>query len=130
MSELPKQARLVIVGAGIVGCSAAYHLTQLGWKDIVVVDQGPLYETGGSTSHAPGSVFGTNPSKMMQRMAKYTTDLLLGRTFHGEQIWYPVGSIEVAGNKDRLQELWRRHGHATSWDVESHILSPQEVKER
>ena len=46
------QARLVIIGAGIVGCSAAYELTKLGWKDIVVIDQGPLYETGGSTSHA------------------------------------------------------------------------------
>lgn len=128
MSELPKQARLVIVGAGIVGCSAAYHLTQLGWREVVVVDQGPLYETGGSTSHAPGIVFGTNASKMMQRMSKYTTDLLRGRTFEGEQIWYPVGSLEVAGNRERLQELWRRHGHATSWDVESQMLSPQAVK--
>ena len=44
-----KQANLVIIGAGIVGCSAAYHLTKLGWKDIVVIDQGPLYDTGGST---------------------------------------------------------------------------------
>ena len=43
-------ARTVIVGAGIVGCSAAYHLTQLGRRDIVVVDRGPLYQTGGSTS--------------------------------------------------------------------------------
>jgi glycine/D-amino acid oxidase-like deaminating enzyme len=46
--------RLVIIGAGIVGCSAAYHLTKLGWRDIVVVDQGLLFQTGGSTSHAPG----------------------------------------------------------------------------
>ena len=48
-------ARTVIVGAGIVGCSAAYHLTQLGRRDIVVIDRGPLYQTGGSTSHAPGA---------------------------------------------------------------------------
>ena len=57
------RAQLVIVGAGIVGCSAAYHLTKLGWRDIVVVDRGPLYETGGSTSHAPGIVFGTKSFK-------------------------------------------------------------------
>ena len=54
---LPRHARAVIVGAGIAGCSVAYHLTQLGWRDVVVVDQGPLFETGGSTSHAPGLVF-------------------------------------------------------------------------
>ena len=51
---MPRRARAVVVGAGIAGCSVAYHLTQLGWRDIVVVDQGPLFETGGSTSHAPG----------------------------------------------------------------------------
>ena len=46
---MKKDARLVIVGAGIVGCSVAYHLAELGWKEIVVVDKGPLYETGGSS---------------------------------------------------------------------------------
>ena len=54
------KARIVIIGAGIVGCSTAYHLSKLGWSDIVVVEQGPLFETGGSTSHAPGLVFQTN----------------------------------------------------------------------
>ena len=50
---MPRHARAVVVGAGIAGCSVAYHLTKLGWRDIVVVEQGPLFETGGSTSHAP-----------------------------------------------------------------------------
>ena len=58
-------ARTVIIGAGIVGCSAAYHLTQLGRRDIVVLDRGPLYQTGGSTSHAPGLIFQTNGSRLM-----------------------------------------------------------------
>ena len=62
---MPKRARAVVVGAGIAGCSVAYHLTQLGWRDIVVVDQGPLFETGGSTSHAPGLVFQINPCKTL-----------------------------------------------------------------
>ena len=69
-------ARLVIIGAGIVGCSAAYHLVQKGWRDIVVVDQGPLPDTGGSTSHAPGLIFQTNSSKLMTGFAKYTVQLL------------------------------------------------------
>ena len=73
--KLPDRARAVIVGAGIAGCSVAYHLTKLGWRDVVVVDQGPLYETGGSTSHAPGLVFQLNASKTMTNFASYTVDL-------------------------------------------------------
>ena len=129
MSPLPQHARIVIVGAGIVGCSAAYHLTQLGWRDVVVVDQGPLYETGGSTSHAPGITFGTNPSRLMQKMVKYTTDLLHGKTFLGEQVWYPVGTVEVATTEARLQELWRRHGHALAYDAPSRMMTANEVRE-
>ena len=72
---MQSKARLVIIGAGIVGCSAAYHLTQKGWRDIVVLDQNELYKTGGSTSHAPGLVFQTNGSKMMTEFAKYTVKL-------------------------------------------------------
>ena len=59
------QASIVIVGAGIVGCSAAYHLALLGQRDIVVLDKGELFENDGSTSHAPGGMFLTNSSKMM-----------------------------------------------------------------
>ena len=96
------QANLVIIGAGIVGCSAAYHLTKLGRRDIVVVDQGPLFKTGGSTSHAPGLIFQTNGSRMMCEMAKYTTQLLSTLTYEAEPCWYPVGGIEVAQTDARL----------------------------
>ncbi len=129
MDRLPERARLVIIGAGIVGCSAAYHLTELGWRDIIVIDQGPLFETGGSTSHAPGITFGTNPSRTMQKMAHYTTRLLNGLQYNGEQVWYPVGTLEVATTDARLNELWRRHGHATSYDVDSEIIGPARVQE-
>lgn len=121
------QANLVIVGAGIVGCSAAYHLTKLGWRDIVVVDQGPLFQTGGSTSHAPGLVFQTNSSRMMSEMARYTTRLLSTLTYEGEPCWYPVGSIEVAQTEARHEDLKRRHGFATAYGIEAHLLSPSEV---
>ena len=63
------RARIVIVGAGIVGTSTAHYLTQLGWDDVVVVDQGPLFETGGSTSHAPGLVFQVNPARTVSKLA-------------------------------------------------------------
>lgn len=123
------QANLVIIGAGIVGCSAAYHLTKMGWRDIVVVDQGPLFQTGGSTSHAPGLIFQTNPSRTMCMMAQYTTRLLGTLTYEGEPCWYPVGGIEVALTEDRLRDLWRRQGLATAYGLEAHVISPREVRD-
>jgi dimethylglycine oxidase len=63
---------VVIIGAGIVGCGVAEHVTRMGWQDVVVLGGGPLFKTGGSTSHAPGGMFQTNPSKTMTEFAKYT----------------------------------------------------------
>ena len=77
-NTLPERAGTVVVGAGCVGCSAAYHLTQLGREDVVVVDRGPLYETGGSTSHAPGLVYQTAGGKLMTELASYTRELYSG----------------------------------------------------
>ena len=65
-------ASVVIIGAGIVGCSIADHLTRLGGQNVVVLEQGPLFATGGSTSHAPGLVFQTNVSKTMTEFAQYS----------------------------------------------------------
>ncbi|MGD2057745.1 MAG: FAD-dependent oxidoreductase [Anaerolineales bacterium] len=124
------QANLVIIGAGIVGASAAYHLTKLGWSDIVVVDQGPLFKTGGSTSHAPGLVFQTNGSKMMCEFAQYTVRLLNDLHTDDHPVFYPVGGIEVAYTDERWQDLHRRHGWATSYGLESTLLTPQQVQER
>ena len=76
-------ARIVIIGAGIVGCSTAYHLALLGWSDIVVIEQGPIFETGGSTSHAPGLVFQTNPSKTMSLLSQETVKLYSNLELNG-----------------------------------------------
>ncbi len=122
-------ARLVIIGAGIVGCSAAYHLSRLGWREILVLDQGPLYETGGSTSHAPGILFGTNPSPTMARMAEYSARLFDGFEFEGEPCWYPVGSIEVATTPERQQEIRRRCNYSRGFGAEAEMLSPEQVAE-
>ncbi len=123
------QAELVIIGAGIVGASAAYHLQKLGWGDIVVVDQGPLFDTGGSTSHAPGLVFQTNSSKMMCEFAQYTVELLNGLSYEGKSCFYPVGGVEIAHSEARWAELKRRHGWATSYGLDASIITPGEVKE-
>ncbi|MEM7799335.1 MAG: FAD-dependent oxidoreductase, partial [Chloroflexota bacterium] len=123
-----EDAKIVIVGAGIVGCSVAYHLAELGWKDIVVVDKGPLYETGGSSSHAPGLMFQTNFSKFMTQCAMYSVDLYSDLVYQDFQCAYQVGGIEVAYTDARMRELWRKHTAATSYGLESHIIQPEEVQ--
>ena len=122
-------ASVVIIGAGIVGCSTAYHLAKLGWKNIVVVEQGPLFATGGSTSHAPGLVFQTNPSKTMTQLAKYTAELYSQLSTDEGPAYYAVGGIEVAYTQARMQELKRKLGWAKSWGLEGAcLLSSNEVK--
>ncbi len=126
---MQSHARLVIIGAGIVGCSVAYHLAQRGWRDIVVVDQGPLFDTGGSTSHAPGLVFQTNPSKLMTTLAMDTVALYGGLELDGQPCWYGVGSLEVAYTEARWQDLHRKMGFAKSYGLESRCISPGEAHE-
>ena len=128
-SMLPKHARVVIIGAGIVGCSAAYHLTKLGWRDILVVEQGPLFETGGSTSHAPGLVFQLNPSKTMTGFARHSVDLWTQLELDGDPCAKNVGSLEVAWTPERLVDLRRKAGYGLSWGVEAHLLSPGEARD-
>ena len=125
---LPTHARVVVIGAGIAGCSVAYHLTKLGWRDIVVLDQGPLFATGGSTTHAPGGVFQINPSKTMTNFANYTVDLWSGMEVDGEPCVNSVGSLEVAWTRERLIDLNRKHGYSLSWGVESHLISTEEAR--
>jgi dimethylglycine oxidase len=125
------RSQLVIVGAGIVGSSAAYHLAELGISDVLVIDQGPLFETGGSTSHAPGLVFQTNGSRTMCRLARYSVDLYSQLEVDGLPAWYGVGGIEVATTPERMDELKRRRGFARSYGIGStELLTPAETAER
>jgi glycine cleavage system aminomethyltransferase T/glycine/D-amino acid oxidase-like deaminating enzyme len=127
---MDRRADVVVIGAAVVGCAVAEHLTRLGAADVVVLDQGPLPATGGSTSHAPGLVFQTNPSKTMTELARYTVERYSELRHDGQSCFKPVGSIEVAATPEREQELKRRHGLATSWGLESHLLTPEEVAEK
>jgi glycine cleavage system aminomethyltransferase T/glycine/D-amino acid oxidase-like deaminating enzyme len=124
------RAGVVVIGAGIVGCSAAAHLTGLGWRDVVVLDQGPLFEAGGSTSHAPGLVFQTNPSKTMTQLASYGVERYSELVSDGKPCFYQVGSIEVATTPERWKDLKRKQGIATAWGLESGLLSPAECAEK
>ncbi|MEV0900830.1 FAD-dependent oxidoreductase [Actinoplanes sp. NPDC049802] len=123
---MAKPARVVIIGAGVVGSALADELTERGWTDVTVVDQGPLFTPGGSSSHAPGLVFQTNPSKTMTELAAFTVGKLSGLTLDGRWCFRQVGGLEVATTEARLHDLERRHGLATSWGVESALLDPAE----
>ncbi|KFH47013.1 Dimethylglycine oxidase-like protein [Hapsidospora chrysogenum ATCC 11550] len=121
---------VVIIGAGIVGTNLADELVSRGWANITVVEQGPLDIPGGSTSHAPGLVFQTNPSRSMSQFAQYTVEKLsslLGSD--GESCFNPVGGLEIATTTERLEELKRKNGWAASWGIDTRVLSKEECLE-
>ncbi|KAE8356368.1 hypothetical protein BDV28DRAFT_127170 [Aspergillus coremiiformis] len=113
--------RVVIIGAGIVGANVADEMISRGWKDITVVEQGPLHMPGGSTSHAPGLVFQTNASKTMTHLARYTVEKLLSLDCFNQ-----VGGLEVATTPERLEDLKRKHGYASSWGIASRLVTTEE----
>src|SRR5215831_14747600 len=125
MSTLPTQANVVIIGAGIVGNSMAYHLARLGWKDIVLLDKGPLPNPGGSTGHASNFIFLVDHSK---EMTKFTVDSV--RQYKELGVFTRSGGVEVARTPERLEELKRRIASAKSWGVEPvELMSPAEVRD-
>ncbi|MEU1513210.1 FAD-dependent oxidoreductase [Streptomyces sp. NPDC005811] len=123
------QPRVVVIGAGIVGCALSDELTERGWTDVTVLEQGPLFATGGSSSHAPGLVFQASPSKTMTEFASYTVRKYTGLTLDGQWCFRQIGGLEVATTPERLAELERRHGWLTSWGVAGRLLTPEEAVE-
>ncbi|WP_371551209.1 FAD-dependent oxidoreductase [Streptomyces sp. NBC_00554] len=130
MSSTPEtHPRVVIVGAGIVGCSLADELTSRGWTDVTVLEQGPLPAPGGSTSHAPGLVFQTSPSKTLTAFARYTVEKFNSLQVDGVSCFNQVGGLELATTPERLADLHRKAGYAASWGVRGEIVSAARCKE-
>lgn len=121
--------RVVIIGAGIVGCSLADELTARGWSDVTVLEQGPLPAPGGSTSHAPGLVFRTSPSRTLSEFAKYTVEKFSSLQVDGVPCFQPVGGLELATTPERLADLHRRAGYAASWGIRGEVVSAARCKE-
>ncbi len=121
--------RVVIVGAGIVGCSLADELTERGWTDVTVVEQGPLFATGGSSSHAPGLVFRTNASRTLTEFGDYTVRKFRALALDGKPCFRPVGGLELATTQERWDDLRRKRGLATSWGIRSELLSTDDCTE-
>ncbi|MHB8958982.1 MAG: GcvT family protein [Candidatus Limnocylindrales bacterium] len=123
MSELPVRARVVVIGAGIVGNGLAWHLARLGWRDIVQVDKGPLPNPGGSTGHASSFTFAVDHSR---QTSIWSIDSI--REFEDLGTFTRTGGIEIARTRERMHELYRRLALAHSWGIDSEVLSPAEVK--
>ncbi|KIC35932.1 GcvT family protein [Leisingera sp. ANG-M7] len=130
MSDLPNKARVVIIGGGVIGCSVAYHLTKLGWKDVVLLERKQL--TSGTTWHAAGLIGQLRASSNMTKLARYSAELYLGLE---EETGVAtglrqVGSVSAALTNERLEELYRNAAMARAFGVPVEELSPKEVKER
>jgi glycine cleavage system aminomethyltransferase T/glycine/D-amino acid oxidase-like deaminating enzyme len=124
MSSFPTHARVVIIGAGIVGNSMAHHLARCGWRDIVLLDKGTLPSPGGSTGHASNFIFLTDHSKEMTAL---TVDSL--RQYQELEVATISGGIEVARTTERMEELKRRLASSRAWGIDSELITPARVKE-
>jgi glycine cleavage system aminomethyltransferase T/glycine/D-amino acid oxidase-like deaminating enzyme len=120
------EARVVVIGGGIAGCSVAYHLARKGWTDVVLVDKGAL--TSGSTWHAAGMVTHFHTSPTLMRMRQYSIGLY--RSLQAEpgaaQHWHEVGSLRVASSRDQLRFLQRQVGMARAIGLDVDTISPAE----
>ncbi len=125
MSTLPGRASVVVIGAGIVGNSLAYHLARLGWKDIVLLDKGPMPSPGGSTGHASNFIYPVDHSK---EMTLFTQESV--RQYRALGVFTQSGGVEVARTPERLDELKRRLASAKAWGEPAELLTPAEVKQR
>jgi glycine cleavage system aminomethyltransferase T/glycine/D-amino acid oxidase-like deaminating enzyme len=142
-NKMTTNTRLVIIGAGIVGAAAAYHLVQLGWRDILVLDKGDILNNDGSTSHAPGGVVALSHSKLMTQFAQHGAKLYstippftpqLDQTMFpygpNRNTYHTVGGLDVAISEEKWLDLVRLEGKAKAFGVEAHLLSPQETHEK
>ncbi len=124
MSNLPTHARAVVIGSGIVGNSVAYHLGRLGWRDIVLLDKGPLPNPGGSTGHASNFIYLVDHSKEMTALTVESV-----KQYQEMGVFIQSGGLEVARTQERMQEMTRRMASARSWGIEPvSLVSPTEVK--
>ncbi len=130
VEAFPTQARVVIIGGGIVGCSTAYHLARLGWSDVVLLERRQL--TCGTTWHAAGLVGQLRATYNMTRLAQYSAELFRGLEAEtGSATGFrQTGSLAVAADEERFEELKRGVSMAHSFGLAAEVLSPAEAGAR
>jgi heterotetrameric sarcosine oxidase gamma subunit len=128
--SLPAHARVVVVGGGIAGCSVAYHLTKLGWRDVLLLERREI--SCGTTWHAAGLVGQLRATQNLTRLAKYGADLyerLEAETGQATGFRRP-GSVSLARNAERMHELKRLASMARCFDVDVEVVTPGEAERR
>ncbi len=129
MASPPSHARAVVIGGGIVGCSTAYHLAELGWTDVVLLERQKL--TGGSTWHAAGLVGQLRSSANITQLLKYSVELYGRLEVETGQAtgWKMNGGLRLACNPERMTEIKRQATTAHSFGLEMHLLTPSEARD-
>jgi len=128
LQELPERAKIVIIGGGVGGASVAYHLAQLGEKDVVLVDRADL--TSGSTFHSAGLVGQLRADPTLTKMNMHSVDLY--RTLERTDTppgWKECGSIKIASTPERMQEIRRQIGWAKTFGLDLNEISLGEIKD-
>ena len=127
MTDLPSHAQVVIIGGGVGGCSIAYHLTKIGWKDILLLERHEL--TAGSTWHSAGLVGQLRSDANLTRMMYYSTDLYrqLKDETGIDTGWREGGGIRLASSAERMEDLKRLVGMARSFGMAMELITPKEA---
>src|SRR5438876_5117986 len=124
---IPTQARVVIIGGGIVGCSVAYHLTKLGWSDVVLLEQGQL--SCGTTWHAAGLVGQLRATESGTRLVQYSTELYsrLATEVGQDTGFTRCGGVIVARTPERMVQLRRTAAAAAAYGLSCEIITPKQA---
>jgi heterotetrameric sarcosine oxidase gamma subunit len=128
-AELPARARVVIIGGGVIGASVAYHLTELGWTDVLLLEQGQL--SGGTTWHAAGLVGQLRASEAGTRLVQYSTRLYerLEAETGLSAGFRRCGGVTVARTPERMTALARTAATATAYQLDCELISPARAAE-
>ncbi len=126
---MAEYARAVVIGGGVGGTSIAYHLAELGWTDVVLVDRAEL--TSGSTFHSAGLVGQLRSSVTLTKMMMYSTELYrrLAAETGTDPSWHEVGSLRLASSPERQEELRRQAGWAKTFGLPVELITPAEAHE-
>jgi len=130
MKKIPRAAKVIIIGGGVVGCSCAYHLAKFGWKDVILLERDKL--TSGTTWHAAGLVSQIGPTAPITKIRKYSLDLykdLEKKIDHSAGLRLN-GALSIAQEEGRWQELKRQATTAQLYDFDVQILNKHQVREK